>query len=95
MREYEGLFIIDPGKEESLKEIEDFIASNITKRSGKVEKQESWGRQKLAYPIRKNREGVYYKLEFSIEPSEISGLQDAYKLNSDILRVIITQNAKR
>ena len=90
MKEYEALFIIDPDKEESLKEITGSITEAITKSRGKINKEENWGKQKLAYIIRKYRDGIYYKLNFSIEPSEISRLNSSYKLNANILRVMIT-----
>lgn len=90
MKEYEALFIVDPAKESSIKEIFSAITNPITKTSGKIQKEENWGKQKLAYPIKKNTDGIYYKLAFSIDPSEIAGLNQSYKLNSDILRVMIT-----
>ena len=90
MKRYEALFIIDSDKEGSLKEATGAVTGSITKAGGKVEKEENWGKQKLAFRIKKKTDGVYYKLDFSIEPSQISVLNSNYKLNADILRVIIT-----
>jgi len=90
MKEYEALFIIDPDQEKSLKEITEGISASITKSRGKINKEENWGKQKLAYIIKKRQEGIYYKLNFSLDPSEISVLNKAYKLNSNILRIMIT-----
>ncbi len=90
MKEYEALFIIDPDKENALKEITGSITAGITKSRGKINKEENWGKQKLAYIIKKHRDGIYYKLNFSIDPSEISRLNNNYKLNADILRIMIT-----
>ena len=90
MKGYEALFIIDPDKEASLKEIAGGITGSITKAGGRVEKEENWGKQRLAFPIKKKADGIYYKLDFSIEPSKISVLNSDYKLNADISRVIIT-----
>ena len=90
MKEYEALFIIDPDKEKSVKEITDTITTCITKNRGKINKEESWGKQKLAYIIKKQSEGIYYKLDFSIDPSQVSALNNSYKLNANILRTMIT-----
>jgi small subunit ribosomal protein S6 len=90
MKEYEGLVIIDAGKENSLKDVVHGITGAITKQKGKIEKEENWGKQRLPYSIKKNREGIYYRLDFSIDPSEIKGLRNSYKLNPDILRIMIT-----
>jgi small subunit ribosomal protein S6 len=90
MRKYEGLLIIDPNKEESLKEIVSGIKEAITKQKGKVDKEENWGKQRIAYSIKKNKEGIYYKLDFSANPAEIAALKNSYKLNPDVLRIMIT-----
>lgn len=90
MKEYEALFILDPDKEESLKEIASGITGTIAKKKGKINKEENWGKLRMAYLIKKKTDGIYYKLNFSIDPSEISALNNSYKLNADILRVMIT-----
>ena len=91
MNEYNALFIIDPSKESSLKEITSAITGAITKAEGRVDKEENWGRQKLSHSVKKNKEGIYYKIDFSSDPSAISTLKNNYKLNQNILRVMITK----
>ena len=91
MNKYEALFVIDPQKEKSLDEVIKDIGDVIRKQKGNIEKEETWGKQRLAHPIKKNAEGIYYKLDFSIDPQEISALTSAYKLKGDVLRTIITK----
>ncbi|OGW74780.1 MAG: 30S ribosomal protein S6 [Omnitrophica bacterium RBG_13_46_9] len=91
MNEYDGLFIIDPTKEKSLKEVTEGISGAVLKSNGKINKEENWGKQKLNYQIKKNTEGIYYKLNFSMDPSAISALKNTYKLNMNILRAMITR----
>lgn len=90
MRDYKALFIIHPDKEKSLEEVTAAIKETIIKANGKVEKEENFGSQKIAFPVKKNTHGVYYKLDFQIDPSQISTLNAGYKLNADILRAMIT-----
>ncbi|MFH1380999.1 MAG: 30S ribosomal protein S6 [Candidatus Omnitrophota bacterium] len=90
MKQYDGLFIIDPNREEAVKSITEIVKSNITKNDGKIDKEEMWGKQKLSFEIKKQSEGIYYKLEFSIDPSKLAVLNNSYKLNQDILRTMIT-----
>ncbi len=90
MKEYEALFVIDPARENDLKKVTDNIAQSITKAKGNVTKEENWGKQKIAYAIKKTPEGIFYKLNFSVDPREISTIKSDYKLNADILRVMIT-----
>ena len=91
MKDYEALLIIEAEKEASLKEVTDAIIGIIAKAKGEIKKEENWGKQRLPYAINKKKDGVYYRLDFSIEPEEITGLKNNYKLNQDILRVTITK----
>ena len=90
MRQYEALFIIDAEKEASLKDITEGIIATFKKNNAQVSKEENWGKQKLAYPVKKKRDAIYYKVEFSADPAKIAALNGVYKLNSDILRVMIS-----
>lgn len=91
MKEYEALFIIDPSQESSIKDVIAGIQDAITKTNGNVSKEENWGKKRIPYEIKKNQEGIYYKIAFSADPSEMSTLRNSYKLNSSILRSTITK----
>ena len=92
MNEYDGLFIIKPElKEEDAKNVFKAIGDSITKAGGSVKKEDLWGKRMLAYPVKKSREGYYYKVEFSAPPAAIAKMDAAYKLNADILRTMITK----
>jgi len=90
MKEYEALFVIDPEKEKSIKEVISSVTDAIINAKGAVIKEVNWGRQKLAYHIKKSAEGICYKLDFSVDPLKISELNNNFKLNANILRVMIT-----
>ncbi len=92
MENYEGLFIIKPDlKDEDVKNIFKIIADSVVKFSGSVKKEETWGKKQLAYPVKKFKEGYYYKLDFTAPTNVISKLEEAFKLNDDILRTMITR----
>lgn len=91
MNEYDALFIINPEKESAIKEIIENIAAIVGKNKGKINKDETWGKRGITFPIDKKEEGIYYRLNFSIDPSAITNLNSAYKLDSNILRVMITK----
>ena len=89
---YEGLFIIKPDiKEEDTKNIYKAISDSVTKNGGNINKEDVWGKKQLAYPVKKFKEGYYYKLDFAAPTSAISKLEEAYRLNPDILRTMITR----
>ena len=89
MKNYEALFVLRPDQEESIKKITASITEGIRKNKGKILKEDNWGKRALAYPIKKHHEGVYYKLNFSIESLLIENLNRIYKLNTGILRTLI------
>ena len=92
MENYEGLFIIKPDiKEEEIKNVYKAISDNVTKNGGNVKKEDVWGKRQLAYPVKKFKEGYYYKLDFNVPASAVIKLEEAYRLNSDILRTMITR----
>lgn len=93
MNNYEGLFIIKPDlKEEDVKDVFKMISDSIAKNGGSVQKEESWGKKQLAYPIKKCKEGYYYKVDFTSPAAAISKLENAYKLSSEtIIRTMITR----
>lgn len=92
MENYEGLFILKPDiKEEDIKSIYKVISDNVTKNGGSVKKEDVWGKKQLAYPVKKFKEGYYYKLDFTVPTSAVTKLEEAYRLNSDILRTMITR----
>jgi len=92
MNNYEGLFIIKSDlKEEDIKNVCKSIGETIGKNSGSVNKEETWGKRQLAYPVKKAREGYYYKVDFTAPSQSIFKIESAYRLNGDILRTMITK----
>jgi small subunit ribosomal protein S6 len=90
VKQYEAIFIIKPALDD--KQIDGVMlsaTSMITKKGGNVIKDEKWGKRVLAYPIKKQKEGVYYKVDFDADADKISDLKREYSLNLDILRTMI------
>lgn len=84
---YETLVLIDPslGEDELSKYVKklDGLASQ---QKGKIVKDETLGRKKLAYPINKKTEGTYIRLEVQLEPKALHDFERSLRLESKILR---------
>lgn len=90
MKDYEGIFITKASlTDDANQKLLSLIEGEISKNGGKIENTEKWGKKTTAYPINKNKEGVYYKLDFKITPDKLTDLKKIYSLNEDILRVMI------
>jgi small subunit ribosomal protein S6 len=92
MKKYEGMFIVNPELgEEAQKELLTKIRDVIEKNNGKLFTSDIWSeKRKLYFPIKKYREGIYYLVNFSCATGDVSKIAHEYKLNENILRVLIT-----
>jgi small subunit ribosomal protein S6 len=92
VRTYELALVADPRISD-----DDFTALSteykqlISSRGGEILREESWGRRKLAYPIRKLTEGRYLFLFLQIEPAKAGLLREVelrLNQNDKILRYL-------
>ena len=88
MNKYESVIIINPSlDEEGIKKIEEKFTGLINE-NGKVENVNEMGRKKLAYEIKKNKEGFYVVLDFEAKPEFIAELERIYRITDEILKFI-------
>ena len=90
MRDYELVIIVTPDIDETATaEVVEKVKSWITEAEGSIESFEEWGRQKLAYLVRNNKEGQYYLFNFKLEPTAVVNLERNFRLQESILRFLI------
>ena len=91
MNRYETVFIINPNVEETGVKalIEKF--SNLINSDGKVEKVDELGKKKLAYDIKKNKEGIYVVINFEANPELIKELERIYRITDDVIKFIVVR----
>lgn len=91
MNKYESIIIMKPTlteeqKEKVINKIKDFITTN-----GEITKFETLGIKKLAYEVRKQKEGDYYIIKFNTESSIIAELERIYRIIDEILKFIVVR----
>lgn len=91
MNKYESVIIINPNVEETaLKElIERF--QNLINTDGKVEKVNELGKKKLAYEVKKNKEGYYVVYDFEANPGLIAELERNYRITDEAIKFIVVK----
>ena len=90
MNSYEVALIIRPEiEEEGQQQIIDQLSQILKADGGEVANVETWGRRRLAYPIRKVQEGYYYFIQGKFSSSGLSELDRTIKLSEDILRHMV------
>lgn len=91
MIKYESVVIINPNVEENtLKELIERFQTLINT-DGKVEQVNELGKKKLAYEIKKNKEGYYVVYDFEANPSLITELERNYRITDEIIKFIVVK----
>ena len=91
MNRYETVFIINPSVEETGVKalIEKF--SNLINNDGKVEEVNELGMKKLAYEIKKHKEGNYVVINFEAKPELIKELERVYRITDEVIKFIVVR----
>jgi small subunit ribosomal protein S6 len=91
MREYELIFIVHPDLDETaFNEVVERVKGWITEAGGVVSKVDFWGRRKLAYAIRKQKEGQYVLMKTQIPPTFGAQLERNLRFLEPVMRFLIT-----
>jgi small subunit ribosomal protein S6 len=86
-RPYEVMIILDPTLDDETVRGEIDRATELIKAKGGVPgRVERWGKRRLAYEIRKHREGNYVLVSAEAEPAVMSDLSRALTLADGVLR---------
>jgi small subunit ribosomal protein S6 len=89
---YEAMFIVRPDlSEEEKKALFTQIKEAATKQGSSISHADIWQeKRKLSFSIKKYAEGTYYLMNFTAPSLNLKDIRHAYKLNENILRVLIT-----
>jgi ribosomal protein S6 len=89
MNKYESVIIVNPNlEEESVKNlIKKF--SDLINTDGTVASVEEMGKRKLAYEIKKQKEGFYIVFKFEAKPELISELERNYRITDEVMKFIV------
>ncbi|MDQ2856092.1 MAG: 30S ribosomal protein S6 [Acidobacteriota bacterium] len=88
-RQYEVLFIVDPGADDDeVAKITDTFKQIITDQGGSITKAETLGRRQLAYEILRKKEGTFVDIEMEGSGKEIAELERRMRVNDRVLRYL-------
>ena len=59
--------------------------------NGKVESVENMGKKRLAYEIKKFKEGTYMLFNFEAKPDSITELERVYRITDDVIKFIVVR----
>lgn len=91
MRKYELVCVIQPDLDEvSFNALLEKVKGWISESGGSVDKIDVWGRRKLAYIIKKHREGQFVLLNMTLNPSAASDLERNLRYQEPIIRHMLS-----
>lgn len=92
MRQYETMFVLKPefDKEQAQLLVNRFVEV-IENNGGTIEKVSDWGKRRLAYEVKKYREGIYTLVNFESEATVATELERNFKISEDVIRYLIVR----
>ncbi len=93
MRTYEVTAVLRPDlDEQGLDAALERMHQRIVEHGGSIVSTERWGKRRLAYPIRRYRDGFYALTVFTLDGSQVGRLRQTLALLEDLLRFVIVSH---
>ncbi|TMB46333.1 MAG: 30S ribosomal protein S6 [Chloroflexi bacterium] len=96
LREYEVLYIVradldDDKVQDAVKRVNTLIERS----GGTVERTNLWGKRKLAYEVKHQKEGSYVLQDFQLSPERVPELEAGLKITEQVLRHLIVRKPEK
>jgi small subunit ribosomal protein S6 len=92
LRDYEILYIVRADlDDDKVQDIIKRVNTLIEKAGGSVERTNVWGKRKLAYEVKHQKEGSYILQDFQIGPDRVPELEAALKITEEVLRHLVVR----
>jgi small subunit ribosomal protein S6 len=92
MHEYELVYILHPDlPEEDLTALMERISTLATSQQAEIKSQERWEKRRLAYEIKRKREGTYVVMELRASAAAVHEMDRILKITDGVLRHLITR----
>src|ERR1700716_364381 len=96
LRDYEVLYIVRADlDDEKVQDAVKRVNTLIERSGGSVERTNLWGKRKLAYEVKHQKEGSYVLQDFQFEPNRVPELEAALKITEEVLRHLIVRKPEK
>jgi small subunit ribosomal protein S6 len=86
-REYETIYILRSDVDaDSAEKLQSRVAEVVQRENGKLVKVETWGRRRLAYPVAKQKRGVYMYIKYVGRGGLVAELERNLKLADAVMK---------
>jgi small subunit ribosomal protein S6 len=96
LRDYEVLYIVRGDlDDDKVQDVVKRVNTLIERSGGAAERTNLWGKRKLAYEVKHQKEGSYVLQDFRIDPGRIPELEAALKITEEVLRHLIVRKPEK
>ncbi|MGB2813533.1 MAG: 30S ribosomal protein S6 [Dehalococcoidales bacterium] len=90
LQDYELVLVVSSEVgEDALETVLKNLSQFITGKGGVISEEERWGKRKLAYPIKRSREGNYVLTRCKMSPAWAKELDANLNISEDVLRHLL------
>jgi small subunit ribosomal protein S6 len=89
---YELMYIVKPELDDQTvqQEIEK-VGQLIQTNGGQIKKVTPWGKRRLAYTVKDNREGHYVVAEFDLDQAKVQEVERVLKISDTVFRHLLVR----
>ena len=96
MRDYEVLYIVRADiDDEKVQDAVKRVNNLIQRAGGTAERTNLWGKRKLAYEVKHQKEGSYVLQDFQLDPDRVPELESGLKITEEVLRHLIVRKPEK
>ena len=96
MRDYEVLYIVRADfDDEKVQDAVKRVNTLIERSGGSAERTNLWGKRKLAYEVKHQKEGAFVLQDFQLEPERVPELEAALKITEEVMRHLIVRKPEK
>jgi small subunit ribosomal protein S6 len=89
---YELMYIVKPELDDQAVQQEiDKVGQLIQTNGGQLKKVTPWGKRRLAYTVKDNREGHYVVAEFDLEQAKVQEVERVLKISDTVFRQLLVR----
>jgi small subunit ribosomal protein S6 len=89
---YELMYIVKPELDDQAVQQEiDKVGQLIQTNGGELKKVTPWGKRRLAYTVKDNREGHYIVAEFDLDQAKVQEVERVLKISDTVFRHLLVR----
>jgi small subunit ribosomal protein S6 len=96
LRDYEVLYIVRADlDDEKVQDAVKRVNTLIERSGGTPDRTNLWGKRKLAYEVKHQKDGAYVLQDFKLDPDRVPELEAGLKITEEVLRHLVVRKPEK